>query len=331
MGSVPVGMSWLSIVGEQIGLGGGQRMAGIGGDFLPQHGGRGDDEPVFGNHAADRLAHAEPFGRSDENGQIEPAARFVPTAERAGGRVFAHGFAGLGLEGKLPVVDDARALRCQMGDQPALDQPAKQRPATVLDEMRAVGEHDGGAAAAGGDDAFGQTVDLPIDRRARGSTADSVLFNSSTMRSRLRRRDKGNTRSRFGSMAGIGHDVFFPAGRYRPVEKVWVPCRRLPWACFRGTSRVSKNKLWCRRLVCPVQPGRPHHKTPKSFAGPTSTMPDGNRWAWQPSTQNRNTETFFNVDIFVIGDFRFVGTATLPAGAEAARAGPCRWWPVVAR
>ena len=131
----------------------------------------GSTSLVVGDQAADGLAHAQPLGGPHENGQIEPAARLVPTAEGAGGGVFADRFARLALQGELPVVNDAGPLRGQMRDQPGLDQAIQQRPGAVLDQMGTVSEHDGRPALAGGEDAFGQPRDLGVDRR-RGRRVD---------------------------------------------------------------------------------------------------------------------------------------------------------------
>ena len=101
--------------------------------------GRGQDDPVLFDHAADGFAETKPLGRADQHREIQIPSRLLPCPENARRGVLANRLAGMALEGEFPVVDDAGSLSGEVCGQAGLDQPVQQRPRAVLDEVCAVG------------------------------------------------------------------------------------------------------------------------------------------------------------------------------------------------
>jgi len=145
---------------EQVGPGGGQRVARLARDLAAEFLGRREREPVVGDQAAHGLAESKPFGRAGDHRQVDPAAGFVPRSKPAGGRSLAHRLARAPLIGELPIVDHAGPLRGQVRHQALLDQSVDQQRTAVLHQVRPVREHHGGPALARCGDPFGQPSHL---------------------------------------------------------------------------------------------------------------------------------------------------------------------------
>ena len=88
--------------GKQIGLGSGQRMRRIGGNFVAKLFKRRNNKLVVGDHAANRLAPTQSFGRADQGRKIEPASGLIPAAERAICGIVADRFARTGPGRRTP-------------------------------------------------------------------------------------------------------------------------------------------------------------------------------------------------------------------------------------
>ena len=77
---------------------------------------------------------------------MDVTASLVPGSEGAGGDVVTHAFGRTTEKGKLPVVNDAGAIGCQVREPAPFHHLVEQQLPAVLDEVRAVNQHDAGLA-----------------------------------------------------------------------------------------------------------------------------------------------------------------------------------------
>src|SRR5207249_1265133 len=101
---------------------------------------------VFANESSEGAAETVAPQPAGEQRQMDVTTSLVPGSEGAGGDVVTHAFGRTAQKGELPVVNDAGAVGREVGEPAPFHHLVEQQLPAVLDEMRAVNQHDAGLA-----------------------------------------------------------------------------------------------------------------------------------------------------------------------------------------
>ena len=103
----------------------------------------GESRAILIDESSQRPAETFAAQGPREQREVNVAPGFVPGAEPAAGDIVAHAFRRTAEKRELPVVNDAGAIGCDVGEPSAFHHPVQQQLAAVFDEVRAVDQHDG--------------------------------------------------------------------------------------------------------------------------------------------------------------------------------------------
>ena len=153
---------------REFGAGGGERRGGSELDARGEVGEIWQFDAILADETPERFAVAFAAEAADEQGDGEVAAGLVPRAEIAVSDAALDAFRGAAEPGKFPIVDGARAIGREVRDPAIREQALDERRGAIAGKVRAVDEHDGGAAPPGGANFFRAIGDGVLLRRGDG-------------------------------------------------------------------------------------------------------------------------------------------------------------------
>ena len=177
---------------EKVRAGRAERRQRVRGNIRRQRVGLGQGEPLLDHHTPHRLAKPPALARAKKNRKIDRPASFIPAAKPPRRRVVTHRLARYARKRKLPVVDNPRPLRRQMGHPAVFHQPPQQRSRAVFDHMRAIRQHHRRAALASGDNPRNKRIDLRPERAHLRRPGQRVHRDRLDLQKTLPRRERPN-------------------------------------------------------------------------------------------------------------------------------------------